>query len=329
MNQPVTNRRTLMNGALWSAPVMLASSTIPAYAASQSFTTPTLEYGLFVTVTHNGSRVGYQGAQESNPNVPATPQGYWEAVKAGNNPESDFQWSDASETKSGKWFSNGEGSFTPVTNSSSGSPAGYATTSGFWFSAPVPADQAQTGNGYLVGSTATLEKGAVFVTDVEIYVPSNASFLFQGNRQANTGIQIAGRKWDTSRRGDLKDLPNNGAQYLSQAAVASTWTAEAPSITINPDGSGTLTGRIITTTTKNLELAYDGRNNRWYAQTTIMPATLTISNAYSTPQSNFKLTSFVQSGNLYYTAPAPYNTPATHTLPLNNALTTTAFVKGW
>lgn len=50
-------------------------------------------------------------------------------------------------------------------NTASGLPGAYGSNSGFWFSAPT--NNVATGSDYISGSTATLLKGATFVTDVE------------------------------------------------------------------------------------------------------------------------------------------------------------------
>ena len=42
------NRRSLIKGALWSAPVVATAATVPAYAASTDVPeTPTLQFGVF------------------------------------------------------------------------------------------------------------------------------------------------------------------------------------------------------------------------------------------------------------------------------------------
>ena len=54
----------------------------------------------------------------------------------------------------------GAGSYTPVTNSGSGSNGGYVSSTGFWFSVPTTA--VKTGTGYVSGSKAVSEGGCAF-----------------------------------------------------------------------------------------------------------------------------------------------------------------------
>ncbi|WP_237209153.1 amino acid oxidase [Rothia nasimurium] len=295
------SRRSLVQAGAWSTPIVLAGTAVPAYAASMSRQSG-IQAGLFVSAALNGGNVGYVQSQEST-GWPTTPQSYFEAKAAGTNPESDFNWDDSRERAqdlSSSWIANGEGSFTPVTNSGSGKPGAYANSSGFWFS--VPTTNVGTGTDYVAGGSATLAAGAVFVTDVEFYVPQQANFLFNGNPQLNTGMQIGSRtKWNQRRTGTLSDVLNTGATYLAQAGVQSNWVADAPTVTLNPDGSGTFRGRITVTTAKPLTVTYDSKG-RLYAQVVIMPSPVTIQSAYYTAQSRLQFTSYIQSGTITYSS---------------------------
>lgn len=96
----VANRRTLTRGALWAAPVLLASATIPAYAASQLGTAKTTAgkyYHTVSTTTPSGCNVstnpqyGYidtlpYRSPAGNSNTrrdPNTSSGYWVEGTAG------------------------------------------------------------------------------------------------------------------------------------------------------------------------------------------------------------------------------------------------------
>lgn len=313
------DRRTLAKGTVWTAPLIAASTAIPAYAASSPVTTSGVQYGLFVSTTYSGGRVG-QTAGAAAGTGPTTPQGYFDAVNAGNNPESDFSWDDATQrpTPGSSWVVNGEGSFTPVTNSRSGADGSYAAASGFWFS--VPTANVTSGSDYVLGGTATLEAGATFISQVEYTVPAQADFLFNGNQQLNTGVQLAGSKWNKVRTGTLGQTDaaagNQGATYLQQGSIDSTWTAQAPQVTINPDGSGTFRGTITLTTSKPLTVTANGKY--FYGQVLILPQ-FSMNTNYATSASKLSVTSYMQSGTISYTANGVSGTQA-----FVNDLTTTS-----
>lgn len=69
-----TNRRTLLKAGSWAAPAIVASSTIPAYAASQIL----IQSGLFVSTQYNGGFVGYTGSNDSTGHA-TTPAAYFAA----------------------------------------------------------------------------------------------------------------------------------------------------------------------------------------------------------------------------------------------------------
>lgn len=53
VNKNTLSRRTLAKGALWSAPVLAASSTVPSYAASKP--RPAMDIGGFISLTKDCS----------------------------------------------------------------------------------------------------------------------------------------------------------------------------------------------------------------------------------------------------------------------------------
>lgn len=124
------SRRALIRGLTWVAPTAAISLQAPAFAASFPPPTAGAEYGLFVSTQYNGSYVGYSDSNNTGAIRPTSPTAYFEAARAGNSPESDINWNDASQChtyRSGQSAVNGEGSFTPVTNSASGANGAYAS----------------------------------------------------------------------------------------------------------------------------------------------------------------------------------------------------------
>lgn len=118
-------------------------------------------------------------------------------------------------------------------NTASGLPGAYGSNSGFWFSAPT--NNVATGSDYISGSTATLLKGATFVTDVEYTVPAG----FSSNATAGT-INTTNAWVPTIKApiaGNLTALSAT-ATYLSTANIAGTWSAAIPTVTTNADACG-------------------------------------------------------------------------------------------
>lgn len=180
MSSPAIRRRTVISGTAWATPAVISAHRLPASAAS---TPPaaSAEYGLFVTTGMSAqsdesmSYVGYDQTDNPSTGYPTTPSEYFTAVKSGSSPQSDISWNDSATCYTNDaFFHNSEGSLTPVTNISSGTDGSYATSSGFWWS--VPTTSPQTGTGYISGSTATLNSGATFVTDIEVIVPQGAEY---------------------------------------------------------------------------------------------------------------------------------------------------------
>lgn len=301
------SRRTLAKGAAWSAPVVVAAAAVPAYAASfeQRYG---IQYGLFVSTQNNGGFVGYQGSNNTGTILPATPDAYFAASPK---PESDINWNDATSRPTGAGYVNGEGSFTPVNNTASGLPGAYGSNSGFWFSAPT--NNVATGSDYISRSTATLLKGATFVTDVEYTVPAGSSSNATAGTINTTNAWVPTMKAPIT--GNLTAL-NATATYLSTANIAGTWSAAIPTVTTNADGSVTFKGRITYTTTADYRLTQTG--TKYYAQTNFMPAVIKFPN---TGWISYSQTSFVQSATINYTANG-----TTTTLPLTGLNVTSRIV---
>lgn len=278
------NRRQIIKGAAWSAPVVIASTTIPAYAASQV----KIQSGLFVTTQYNGGFVGYTSTNDSVGHA-ATPAAYF-AAPAGSQ-EADINWNDATgKPTNASLYANGEGSFTPVTNSGTGSAGGYTTSSGFWFS--VPTTNVKTGANYIAGSKTTLAAGAVFVTQVEFTIPAGANASFPG-----ANVKIAGQTWNKQITG-TRTAQTSSTAYLQTVTAAGTWVASTPTNTKNADGSYTFRGTITYTTSQAITVTQTG--TKYYAQTEIMPATVQMDPSYG--WNYFQLTSSIQSASISYTA---------------------------
>ncbi len=279
-----TNRRNLIKGAAWSAPVVIASTTIPAYAASRV----NIQSGLFVTAQNDGGFVGYSGSATSTGHA-TTPTAYFSAP-AGSQ-EADLNWNDAtSKPTNSSSYTNGEGSFTPVTNGGTASAGSYTTSSGFWFS--VPTTSVTSGTNYIAGSTATLAAGAVFVTQVEFTIPAGANASWPG-----ANVKIAGQTWNKQISG-TRTAQTSSTPYLQTVTAAGNWVASAPTNTKNADGSYTFRGTITYTTTQAITVTQSG--TKYYAQTEIMPATVQMNPAYG--WNYFQLTSTIQKASISYTA---------------------------
>lgn len=300
----------MLRGAAWSAPAVALASNAPAAVASP-VTNPnqtSVDYGLYVSTQFNGGYFGYTGSNGASTGWPTTPQGYFAASPR---PESDANWSDAANAPTNtSSFVNGEGVFTPATNGG-GSTGSYISTSGFWFS--VPTTSPGTGTGYVAGSSTTLAAGATFVTTVSATIPAGANALWPLQN-----AKINGTVWNKTLTGSLT-LNGTGGTYNYNVQAPATWTASAPTVVKNADGSATLTGTITVTTTSNLTVTQTG--TKYYGQVVIMPATLQILPSYG--WTNFSLTSYVQSASLSYTVPSPYIAPTTTAV---SGLTTTSAI---
>lgn len=310
------NRRALLRGVSWTAPAAAVVIATPALASSPPPATAGGEYGLFVTTGQNGSQLGYNGNDNTGTIRPTSPTAYFSAVKAGNNPESDINWNDASQCRTNSsLFRNGEGSFTPVANSASGVDGSYVTPSGFWWSVPTTA--AYTGSGYVAGSTATLETGATFTTEMEVLIPAGTNALYTAEN-----IKINGQTWTKSTSGRRTTINGSSATYLAFQALAGNWSITAPTITTLSDGSVKVTGTItFTTTATRAASTVTQRGTIYYGQTEIMPATIDVYPGYG--WTSFSLTSYVQSATITYTGqPAGMASSTT----LTNQLLTTSTV---
>lgn len=286
MTQPIS-RRTIAKAGVWSAPVVAASAAVPAYAASKE--TPGVQYGVYVSVQNNGGYVGYASSNNTGTINPASPEAHF---TASTNPDSDINWDDATSKPKSATYVNGEGKFTPVTNSQTGANGAYMSSSGFWWS--VPTKDTATGTGYIPGGSVTLAAGATFVTEVEYTVSASAQSLTKYGK-------INGQSWSPTGRkltGKTTELVASAGQakYLSVAQTAGTWTAEVPTVTKNSDGTYTFKGRIVYTTSKAYTMKQTG--TKYYSQTNFMPAQLNF------PADNgwisYKQTSTVQVANLTY-----------------------------
>ena len=288
MTQPIS-RRTIAKAGVWSAPVVAASVAVPAYAASKE--TPGVQYGVYVSVQNNGGYVGYASSNNTGTINPATPEAHFTAT---TNPDSDINWDDATSKPKYTTYVNGEGKFTPVTNSQTGANGAYMSSSGFWWS--VPTKDTATGTGYIPGGSVTLAAGATFVTEVEYTVSASAQSLTKLGK-------INGQSWSPSSRqltGKTTELVASAGQakYLSVAQTAGTWTAEVPTITQNSDGTYTFKGRIVYTTSKAYTMKESG--TKYYSQTNFMPAQLRF--PANDGWVSYKQTSSVQVANLTYSS---------------------------
>lgn len=306
VQQPGLSRRQLAAGAAWATPVIAASAVVPAYAASTGDTAGS-EYGLFVTTAYNGGFVGYTHSDDAGFNGPTSPQAYW--ANGGT-------YTPTMNVTSEGCFTDGmakvgAGSYTPVTNSGSGSNGGYVSSTGFWFSVPTTA--VKTGTGYVPGSRAVLKAGARFSTLVTVVVPTASNWKWTLN---NIALQGSAQKWTKTLNGRMSDL-NATAPYLGTANVAGTWNASAPTIKDNGDGTATFTGTITYTTSRDYTLTQTG--SKYYGQVVILPGVIEVYPGYGFK--SFSLTSQVESATITYSGAEVPN------VQLNNELQTTATIR--
>ena len=304
--QPGLSRRQLAAGAAWATPVIAASAVVPAYAASTGNTAGS-EYGLFVTTAHNGGFVGYTHSDNAGFDGPTSPQAYW-ANGGTYNPTMNVTSAGCVTNGMAKV---GAGSYTPVTNTGSGSNGGYVSSTGFWFSVPTTA--AKTGTGYVPGSKAVLKAGARFTTQVTVVVPTTSNWKWTLN---NISLQRANQKWTKALNGRMSDLTAT-APYLGTANVAGTWNASVPTIKDNGDGTATFTGTITYTTSRDYTLTQTG--SKYYGQVVILPGVIEVYPGYGFK--SFSLTSQVESATITYSGAEVPN------VQLNNELQTTATIR--
>lgn len=304
------DRRTVTAGMAWAVPAVATAVAAPAFASSPS--TGGAEYGLFVTTGLNNSEVGYDGTDNTGELHPKTPAAYFAAVGSGNNPESDINWNDGSLCyTNSQLFRNGEGSFTPVTNSGSGKDGSYVSSSGFWWS--VPTMIPESGDGYVPGSTATLLKGATFTTLVEIVLPSSAKWTADN-------IRVRSQRWTGELSGSRVTTQATTATHLANQMVAGGWSITAPQKTTLADGSIKVTGTVTFKTTQNYTVTQSG--DTYYGQVEFMPANIHVFPGYG--WTSFSLTSQVSSATIAYTGQPEGMDPS---LTLSNELVTTSTVQ--
>ncbi|WP_152978045.1 hypothetical protein [Curtobacterium sp. S6] len=291
-------RRSVARGAMWSVPVVCASSAVPAIAASRSVQQTLPGAGLYVTASKTDGGIGY-GPDDGTTNTA----------------DSSLNWNPATGKPTNcQRFAHGEGIFTPGSNSTSGADGSYGSTSGFWWATP----QDDAGN-FIKGATAQLNAGAKFVTTVKLTVPAgaNASWTL-------SNVTINRKKWGQGGlSGPLVRLPG-ARNALAFGGVKGTWTASAPSVTPGANGDMVFTGTITFQTTENALVRDNGKQH--YGQAVIMPGTVFFQTAYGWNQ--FTLTSTVENATIVTTVPGGYTNPypASKPLVLTKTLTTTTFI---
>lgn len=304
--RPGLSRRQLATGVAWATPVIAASAVVPAYAASTGDTAGS-EYGLFVTTAYNGGFVGYTHSDNAGFDGPTSPQAYW-ANGGTYNPTMNVTSEGCVTNGMAKV---GAGSYTPVTNTGSGSNGGYVSSTGFWFSVPTTA--VKTGTGYVPGSKAVLKAGSSFSTLVTVVVPTTSNWKWTLN---NIALQRSNQKWTKALNGRMSDL-NATAPYLGTANVAGTWSASAPTIKDNGDGTATFTGTITYTTSRDYTLTQTG--SKYYGQVIILPGVIEVYPGYGFK--SFSLTSQVESATITYSGAEVPN------VQLSNEMQTTATIR--
>ena len=187
----------------------------------------------------------------------------------------------------------------------------------------MPTTSTYTGTGYIAGSSATLQSGATFVTQVEIILPpdSNPTDAIDEPMWTAQNITIAGQKWTGTLSG-TRTTQNATAPYLSTETVAGRWSITAPTITRLSDGGVRVTGTITYTTTVSSTVTQRAGTTKYYGQTEFMPATIQVVPSYG--WTSFSLTSSVQSATITYTG-QPAGMASSTTLT-NQLLTTSTLV---
>ncbi len=266
------SRRRVAQGAAWSMPAVLLASTAPSASASTPSTVARVLSGVFVSGSSTSGGTGYAGGNDGT-----------------NGVNSDLNWNQATGRPTDcNLFTNGEGSFTPVTNGATGTAGSYTSISGFWWSTP------QTSAGAPIsGGSSTLASGAQFTTTVSLTVPAGANSTW-----TLQNIKINNQVWNKSLSGTRSTTTGSGT--LAYSNVAGTWNAAAPTITTNADGSKTLTGVITYTTTVAATVTSSGTNR--YGQVNFMPAQIYFPTAYG--WNDFTLTSSIQSATITESVPA-------------------------
>ncbi|MBB3023834.1 hypothetical protein [Helcobacillus massiliensis] len=159
----------------------------PAYAGSPQPPKRSGDYGLFVTASAEGERMG-------NINTTSVLADYTAADTPGESfrngstwVEPDKNWDDATGRPISPTppYHNGEGSYTPAGNAG-GSNGSYAASTGFWFSSPTKTPG--TGTGYT--GTATLQPGAVFSSRITIVAMPGGTHPVRDEQDAGVDRQL-------------------------------------------------------------------------------------------------------------------------------------------
>ncbi|WP_237204515.1 hypothetical protein [Rothia nasimurium] len=233
MTSPQTSRRTLATAGLWAAPIVAASTAVPAYSASSSTLSPTLtvRWGLFSQVAIEDASAGY------NTNV-----GVASTFGGTSNTSGDVQFDDSTgliaDGATGL-VANGEGTFTPG-GSLGGFNSGTYGGTGLWFSSP------EDTTGAPVAGTAILAAGASFRLDYVVTFPDGWDPLpIDSARDGETRHlvkQSGGSAVTATGVNSAEMTATYGAQTTNgqQQTVSVTYTTNE-TITLTSDGSSTST----------------------------------------------------------------------------------------
>ncbi|WP_237242051.1 hypothetical protein [Rothia nasimurium] len=229
MTSPQTSRRTLATAGLWAAPIVAASTAVPAYSASSSALSPTLtvRWGLFSQVAIEDASAGYT----TNVGVASTFGGT-------SNTSGDVQFDDSTgliaDGATGL-VANGEGTFTPG-GSLGGFNSGTYGGTGLWFSSP------EDTTGAPVAGTAVLASGASFRLNYVVTFPEGWDpFHIDSVRDGETRHlikQSAGSAVTATGVNSAEMTATYGAQTTNgqQQTVSVTYTTNE-TITLTSDGS--------------------------------------------------------------------------------------------
>lgn len=295
-------RRTLLTTASWSIPAAAISVAAPAYAGSPQPPKRSGDYGLFVTTTALGDRMGNENATSILANYAAadTPE---ESFRNGSTwVEPDKNWDDANRRPISPTppYHNGEGSYTPAGNAG-GNNGSYVASTGFWFSSPTKTPG--TGTGYT--GTATLQPGAVFSSKITIVaMPGNPTQYATNRTRELTGNYTQ----------KLTDVTNSHNPYMVKSQAAGTLALKPGTerTYVNDQGRNVWEGIVTFTTTT----AQSTTAKKPFTQVKILPYL----GSYFDTTYSWTTTSWVDSATI------TYSTGATSTVLSNQALKTTSFV---
>lgn len=282
---PFPSRRSVVKGAAWTVPTVVAAVSAPAFAMSQVST----DVGLFVSASRSQGGIGYQNGNNTG---------------AGSS-TSDLNWnSGAGRPANCNYYTNGEGTFTPHSTSRTGVDGSYSSSSGFWFATP------RQGGEHVKGSTATLEAGARFTTRVTFTVPAGTNaqwvvdriFVNVPGNPSSVNPRTNPNYWhpenSTTRAQGLKQGVN-GTGHLAFEQVEGTFAFSRSAHTVNEDGGITFTGELTFTTSRTVTVTDNGTTH--FGQVIIMPGRLGFFDSYG--WSRFELTSWVSNARITYTLP--------------------------